>query len=206
MSPDVLDAGVMAQIPDFRPDIADAQRWAAGLMAGVRPAQLDDPTPCTEYDVRALLEHMCALPAKLTTVAEGGSPHSQPHRVPIVETRVADDYRRQSRDALEGWADDELLTRTVTAPFGPAPGGLALGAFFMETLAHGWDLAVATGQDPEADPALVAKARAVAERALTDDARGPGRPFGHRAEPRADSGPTEEFAALLGRSWRPGRP
>lgn len=195
----------MTQIPDFRPDIAGAQHWVADLMAGVRPAQLDGPTPCTEYDVRALLEHMSALPAKLATVAEGGSPHSQSHRVPIDEARVDDDYRRASRAALEGWADDDLLTQTVTAPFGPAPGGLALGAFFMETLAHGWDLAVATGQDPEADPSLVAKARAVAERALTDAARGPGRPFGHRVEPRPDAGPTEEFAALLGRSWTPGR-
>lgn len=194
----------MEQIPDFRPDITDAQEWVAELMSGVRPEQLTAPTPCTEYDVRGLLEHICALPAKLRTVAAGGSPHSEPTQVPIDPTSTSDDYLSASHVAIDAWADDALLTSTVTAPFGPAPGGLALGAFFMETLTHGWDLAVATGQDPEADPALAAKARAIAERALTDDVRGPGQPFGHRVEARAGAGPTEQLAAVLGRTtWSP---
>lgn len=73
-------------------------------------------------------------------------------------------------------------------------------AGLMETLPHGWDLAVATGQHAEADPALVAKAHSVAEQALTDDSRGPGLPFGPQVEPHDEAGPTERFAAFLGRS------
>lgn len=73
----------MDQTPDFRPDLAAAQTWVADLVAGVRTDQLDAPTPCTDYDVRGLLEHIFALPAKLTAVAEGNHPLDQPTQVDI---------------------------------------------------------------------------------------------------------------------------
>lgn len=194
----------MTQTPDFRPDLAAAQQWVAGLLEGVRSDQLEDPTPCTEYDVRGLIEHISALPAKLTTVAEGGHPLDLPTQVDIDADRFAEDYRAGARSAMDAWADDSLLTRTVNAPWGEAPGALAAGGFLMETVTHGWDLAVATAQDAEANPELVDKAHAIAEQALPDEARGAGLPFGPRVEPSAGAGPTERFAAFMGRAWPTG--
>lgn len=193
----------MDQIPDFRPDLDAAQTWVAGLIAAVRPDQLDQPTPCSEYDVRGLLEHVSALPAKVTTVTEGGNPRDLPTQVDIDPATVADDYRRASREALDAWADDSLLTASVTAPWGPAPGGITVGGFVMETVAHGWDIAVATGQDPEADAGLAATSQAIADQALGGAPRGPGLPFGEQVDPPADAGPTTRLAAFLGRSWSP---
>lgn len=191
----------MTQIPDFRPDLDAAQQWVAGLMDAVRPEQLDAPTPCTEYDVRALLQHFSCQPAKVAATATGGDPRALPSFTDIDESRPGADYLRRAAAALDEWADSALLTRTVTAPWGEAPGGIAVGGYLMETVAHGWDLAVATGQGAEADPALVAKAQGIADRALTDEWRGPGLPFGHRVEPNQGAGPTERLAAFLGRSW-----
>ncbi|WP_435201176.1 TIGR03086 family metal-binding protein [Janibacter sp. GS2] len=193
----------MDQVPDLRPDLAAAQSWVAGLIAAVRPDQLGRPTPCREYDVRGLLEHVSTLPGKVTAVAEGNDPRALPSQAPIDPVTVAENYRTAARSAGDDWADDALLTTTLTAPWGPAPGGLVVGGFVMETIAHGWDLAVATGQDPEADPGLVATARVVAEQALTDAHRGPGMPFGPRVDPPAGAGPTTQLAAFLGRSWSP---
>ncbi|WP_280463846.1 TIGR03086 family metal-binding protein [Nocardia carnea] len=190
----------MTQIPDFRADLAAAHQWVAGLMNAVRPEQWAASTPCTDFDVRALLEHLSCHPAKITATATGGDPRPLPARADIDENHPGADYLKRATAALDEWADDSLLTRTVTAPWGEAPGGLALGGYLMETVAHGWDLAVATGQDPEADPALVAKAQAVADRALSDASRGPGAPFGPRLDPPAEAGPTERLAAFLGRS------
>lgn len=190
-------------MPDFRPDLDAAQTWVAGLIAGVRPDQLDAPTPCTDYDVRGLLEHIAALPAKLTAVAEGEDPLGLPTQVDIDPGTAAADYGDDARTAMGRWADDALLTATLTAPWGPAPGGIAVGGFVMETVAHGWDLAVATGQDPEAEPAVVGRAQVIAEQALSDDMRGPDMPFGHRVDAPDDAGPTGQLAAFLGRSWSP---
>ncbi|MGW1741497.1 TIGR03086 family metal-binding protein [Nocardia sp. NPDC001965] len=195
----------MTQIPDFRSDLAAAQEWVAGLMAAVRPDQWSAPTPCTEFDVRALLEHLSCHPAKLVATATGADPRRLPSRAEIDNEQPGEDYRKRSGAALDHWSDDALLTRTVTAPWGAAPGGLAVGGYLMETVAHGWDLAVATGQPAEADPVLVAKAQAIADRALTDAFRGPESPFGVRVEPRPDAGPTERLAAFLGRTWDEGR-
>ena len=190
-------------MPDFRPDLDAAQTWVADLITGVRPDQLDAPTPCTDYDVRGLLEHIAALPAKLAAVAEGDHPLDLPTQVDIDPGTVADDYRGDARAAMDRWADDDLLTATLTAPWGPAPGGIAVGGFVMETVAHGWDLAVATGQDPEADPAVVGRAQVIAEQALSEDMRGPDMPFGPRVDAPEDAGPSGQLAAFLGRSWSP---
>lgn len=193
----------MEQTPDFRPDLAAAQSWVAGLINAVDPDQLDSPTPCTDYDVRGLIQHIAALPAKVAAVAAGDNPRTLPSQVAIDGDGVGERYREEGQAALGSWADDALLTTTLTAPWGPAPGGIAVGGFVMETIAHGWDLAVATGQDPEADPALTAKARAIGEKALAGAPRGPGMPFGVPVEAPAGAGPTTELAAFLGRSWSP---
>src|SRR5688500_17292233 len=65
------DALPISQIPDFRSDLAAAQEWVAGLMAAIRPDQWGAPTPCTDFDVRGLLEHLSCHPAKLVATATG---------------------------------------------------------------------------------------------------------------------------------------
>lgn len=193
---------VMDQIPDFRPDLDAAQTWMADLITAVHPDQLDAPTPCTDYDVRGLVQHIAALPAKLAAMSAGDNPRELPMQVAIDGDGVGAAYRADARAALDRWTDD-LLTETVTAPWGPAPGGIALGGFVMETVAHGWDLAVATGLEEEADPELATTAHRIGEQALDGAPRGEGLPFGEEVEPPAGAGPTTRLAAFLGRSWPP---
>ena len=48
----------------------------SGVVAGVRADQLDDPTPCAEWTVRQLLEHMIGVVAGLGSAVGGNPPQA----------------------------------------------------------------------------------------------------------------------------------
>ena len=56
---------------DPRPLQARAVENARGAVAAVRPEQLTLPTPCTEFDVRALLGHIVAVLHRVAAVGRG---------------------------------------------------------------------------------------------------------------------------------------
>jgi uncharacterized protein (TIGR03086 family) len=130
-----------------------ALTWANDLISRVEPTDLDRPTPCSEYEVRALLGHLVATVDRARRIGEGGDPRTMPTSV----TGVPDDgwsaaFAAAVDKMTPVWADDALLDRPVTVPWGTVPGRAALWGYVNEALVHGWDLAVATGQDAEADP------------------------------------------------------
>jgi len=85
-------------------------------------------------------------------------------------------------------------------PWGKVPGRIALSGYVQEVLAHGWDLATATGQPAEGDPELATWALAISKRILLPEIRGQeGVPFGSVVEVPADAGPYLQLAAWLGR-------
>ncbi|MFC4943438.1 TIGR03086 family metal-binding protein [Pseudonocardia sp. GCM10023141] len=187
------------EIPDPRPLYARALGWVHGLMAGVAPAHLDDPTPCSEFDVRALLGHLLATVDRARIAGEGGSVLA----APSVITDVADeDWATAHGTATEKlwsiWGDDALLDRMMVLPWGTVPGRAAVWGYLNETLVHGWDLAVAVGSDPEADADLAAAALAAVTRFLPAEPRGGPVPFAAVVESAAGAGPTERLANWSG--------
>lgn len=189
---------------DPRPHYDRALRRAVELIAAVRPDQLDGPTPCPDFDVRALLGHLVATVDRARVIGEGGAPFS----VPSVVTGVPDDgWVTALVTAVErmwpAWRDDARLDALVTVPWGTVPGRAAVWGYLNEALVHGWDLAVATGQDPEADADLALAALAGAEQKIPADRRGGPVPFGPVVEPAPDAGPTERLANWNGRTAPP---
>ena len=134
---------------DPRPAFFTAARIACGTVAGVSPSQLTDPTPCTEFDVRALLGHLVAVLRRVTSVASGAPAIGQARLV----TDVPDDgwglaARTALHDVEAAWADAAVLDREMRLPFGTLPGAAALASYTGEISTHTWDLAVATAQSP----------------------------------------------------------
>jgi uncharacterized protein (TIGR03086 family) len=192
---------------DPRPGFFTAARIACDTVAGVSPTQLTAPTPCTEFDVRALLGHLVAVFRRVTSVGSGVPAVGH---APLVTDVPDDGWAAAARAAVDDveavWSDPSVLQREVRLPFGTLPGAAALAAYSGELSTHTWDLAVATGQSPAWDEQVLTAALAAVHAKLPTAERPPGVPFGD-AVPVADDAPViDRLVAWQGRDpqWRPG--
>ena len=188
-----------AQRIDPRPLYRDALAWAQRLVSRVRTDQFDSPTPCADFDVRRLIGHLMATVQRARAIAQGADVNAQPR----VITDVPDDgwpraLAEMTESMLGAWADDGLLDRAFVAPWGPTTGRMAVWAYLNEALVHGWDLAVATGQDGEADPRLVEAVLTIVEEFLPAQPRGGAIPFAPVVPISTSAGPTERLANWSG--------
>src|SRR6516162_4292466 len=160
------------------------------------------PTPCTEWDVRALLSHVIGT----LWLAEGLF-SDQPPRYPMAPgglppADVAGDdpaaaYAEASAAAIAAAATGDALTRVHVTPLGEMPGPGLAGFTTLDILVHGWDLAKATGQPAELDDTLAAHVLAFAEQAITPDTRAPR--IGPALPAAVDAPLTDRLVAFLGR-------
>ena len=186
---------------DLRPQLAAAQDWVTTLVDGVRPDQLDAPTPCPELTVRALIRHLIGGTNRIRAVGEGGSALDVSAFPEVTDHVLATAYRTSVAAARQAWSDGVALDRPARVPWGNVTGAEAVRGYLMEALAHGWDLAVATGQDSEADPELAATGLEQARIALPSEGREHA-PFGEVVPSATDAGPTERLANWTGRRSR----
>ena len=186
---------------DPRPRYFRALSWVSGLVAAVPDDRMADPTPCDGFDVRTLLAHLVTTVRRPAAVAAGTDPLAAPLVSEDVLDAPAPAYVAEAAALRAAWSGpdgDALLDRLARLPFGEVPGRVALTVYLNETLVHGWDLAVATGQDPEADPDLATAALAAAQVHLPAAVRGGPVPFAAVVEPAPDAGPTERLANWSG--------
>ena len=133
------------------------------LVAAVQSGQWHDSTPCTDWDVMQLTNHLVSGARNIAGIMAGDGPQNYGD--------VLGDDALAAFDAAVGPAVAALneagaMTRTVVARRGEQPAGdYALGQV-QEMLVHGWDLAIATGQDATMDAELleVSYARALRNR------------------------------------------
>lgn len=187
---------------DPRPLVRAALDRARRIVGGVSIEHLAAPTPCPEFDVRTLIGHLSATLERSAAIGSGRDPRTVPEFLtsenddwPAVLDAAADRY-------WQVWEDDALLDKPVTAPWGTFPGRVAMFMELDELLVHGWDIAVATGQDAEADPALAEAALEIMKITLPESPR-EGFPFGPPVTPAPDAGPTERLVNWVGRAGAP---
>lgn len=137
--------------------LAAANAAFATVLAGIRPDQLDSPTPCAEFDVRALGAHVLRYgPALEGAATKGATDPAQPGDGPW-----ADEVRAQVERCTRAWADPAAWegVTTMGGP-DPLPAPLIGNMVLCEYVVHAWDLARATGQEVELDADLVAAVHA----------------------------------------------
>lgn len=166
-----------------------AAEGAASRIAAVEPAQRTAATPCSEWDVDALLDHMAGGPAYL--LAALGQP------APTVTDVTT--YRNAIAACSAALREPGALDRRCQSPAGfewsvaEAAAGTA-----MDQLVHTWDLAVATGGDRKLDPEVVEAVVEMFLPQMPEIGRGAG--IVGPAVPVADDAPPQ--ARLLGAMGR----
>lgn len=119
------------------------------VMAGVSAEQLALATPCTEWSVQDLIDHLVGSTGYLLAALEGSEPAP-------VSGATAADYEAGRAQVLAALAEPGALERTCRSPLGfDWTIEQATAGTFMDNLIHTWDLATATGQDTALDPQLV---------------------------------------------------
>lgn len=126
-----------------------ATRRAVEVARAIPRDQLDRPTPCAEWSVQDVLDHLVDG-TRFLGAALGADASAPP------SPATADDLEAGFADCLERLGDPDALTLRSVSPLGFEWSGLdATAGTFMDVLVHTWDLAIATGQDAELDPDLV---------------------------------------------------
>lgn len=175
-----------------------ALQGTLAILTRVQPGDLDAPTPCASWDVRALVNHFIGT-ARWWAVTIAGDGDVADADYTAGDFVAA--YEESIRIAVAAFGADGALDRTVRLPFGEFPGTVLRDLATMEQFTHGWDLARATGQPADLDPVLAAGLLSLARVAIPDAYRGPDGQalFGPAREVPAGVGPAGQLAAFLGR-------
>lgn len=171
-----------------------AQDVFAGVLANVGPEQLEAPTPCSEWTVGDLIEHVVGGNEQVGRWA------GVTDQLPARPDSLVDAHRATATAAQQVFARPDGLTAVYEFPFGPLPGGVVIGMRSTDVLTHAWDLATATGQNADLDPELAGELLAAARERVGPDFRGSGRPFGAEEPCPADRSAADHLAAFLGRT------
>ncbi|MGW1814334.1 TIGR03086 family metal-binding protein [Streptomyces sp. NPDC002125] len=176
---------------------------AGPVVRGIGDDQLSRATPCSEYDVRALLNHLFGVVANFQVLAA-----KEPVDFSRTPEFVTGDWRGRFGDEtallVKAWAEpgtEEGVSGGMGLP-ARTVGLMVLG----DLTVHAWDLARATGQDFTPDPDSVAEMEpAFAE--MAPQARKMG-VFGEAFPPPPGATAFERMLAGTGRDpgWSPPRP
>ncbi|MEO8692336.1 MAG: TIGR03086 family metal-binding protein [Acidimicrobiales bacterium] len=168
-----------------------------GLVDGISPEQIDRRTPCTNFTVGGVLEHMIGGATAFAPLFRGEGQPASPGTTAPTGT-LQDRWRAAMADLLDAVHSDGAAERIIAAPFGEVPGSVFARFVAFDGLVHGWDLATATGQRYTPRDELVREVDAFARQALAPGMRD-GDTFAAETEVPAAASVLEQLVAFSGR-------
>jgi uncharacterized protein (TIGR03086 family) len=171
------------------------------LVAGIPPRSGDTESPCPDFDVETLTNHLAGFMRRFESVLTLGKA-SEDSGAYVAGADPAAEYAASAGRMLAAWRthdpDDEVVL-TV----GPMPCWQVYCVMLLETTVHGWDLAKATGQALPFTDSQSAAALAASHFVVKPEYRGDGRNFGAEVVVPKGASEIDQLVAFTGRepSW-----
>jgi uncharacterized protein (TIGR03086 family) len=173
---------------------------ARKVIGGVKQDDLAKPTPCSEWNVRALVNHMIGVNYAFTQALAGKKIETGGETPDLVGDDPAASYAKASRGALEAWRAPGALDRILSLPPGDVPGSTGINIFMTDQSVHTWDLARALGKEHAIDTDLVEVSFEMLRQILRPEFRATGGPFGPEVPCAADAAVQDRLLAFTGRN------
>ncbi|WP_157440528.1 TIGR03086 family metal-binding protein [Actinokineospora inagensis] len=183
-----------------------ATEHVVAIARTVTPDQFDLPTPCPEWTVRDLVNHL--------TLWSGVVAERVTRRLPPPEDGSEDQAADRSDQwpalfvdtatrAARGWDEPDALDGELVMMGDPRPARYFHDMLLGELVLHGWDLAKATGQDLPVDEDVAVRVRD-ASAGYAEQAR-EYKVFGPEVQVGSDVSAFDQALAVSGRDpgWRP---
>lgn len=162
-------------------DSLEVLRGAVGeitrIVDGLDDDQLTLQTPCTEWKVRDLLNHLIGGSTMFALSAEQGSVPDDQMGALMGGDNLGDDFKgawkTASTRALSAFDLPGVMEKTLKLPFGEMPGAIALNIAAADVATHMCDLSATTGDDVKDDELLEA-AFALSQQVIQPAFRMPG--------------------------------
>ena len=137
--------------------MAAAAAEAARVVAGAANTKtLEQPTPCTDWDLRTLLNHMIlwtSYSAERRAYGESVAEELMSKDF-TAEPGYAQAYQAQLAKAVDAWSKPEAWAGDRNVMGSATPAADIAAMLIAEMVLHGWDIAAATGQDYRCDDAV----------------------------------------------------
>jgi uncharacterized protein (TIGR03086 family) len=147
------------------------------LVDGVSPGQLNEPTPCTDWTVRDVINHVAGGATMVALSIQDGSVSDEKMGELMGGDNLGDDYKASFRAAtaraMEVFRQPGALDKQVRLPFGEMPAAVALNIGIFDVTTHATDIARATGQQFE-DTELLQTALDLGRQMIGAEMRQPG--------------------------------
>jgi uncharacterized protein (TIGR03086 family) len=150
-------------------------------------------TPCTEFDVTQLTDHLLKSINAIGGMAGADLPEVSPTQDSVERQVVA-----AARPALDAW-HHRGLDGSVPFGSGEMPAKNACAILSLEFLVHAWDYAEAVGHDVKAPEPLAEYVLGLARRIIRPELRG-GAGFDDPVDVSADADAVDKLVAFTGRN------
>lgn len=171
------------------------------VVSGVSPSQLGLQSPCAEWTVRAVINHITGGATVFAICLEEGSVPAETLGQLMSSDNLGPDYvgawQAASKRALAAFGAPGALEKMVQLPFGEVPARMALNIATFDVLTHAADIASVTGQTID-DSALIDSALEIGRQMIGSDMRRPG-VFEEEQPVSEEASPTVRLLGFAGR-------